>query len=217
VVTDVLAYNARHAKLMRVGLPAGDGSGCCGNQLMSFTSHGWGYGLLRNDEPQRHVLALFASATHAQTRGTWTAPEEASIDGSGMPYCPPSQLAMPLYLKWSYVYEHPDEASIWLGRAAPRSLTYGQTAVEGVPTSFGRVGYRLRCTGTACTANISLPKRQPPGGLYLRVRPPGLKLANATKGEVVAGRDCVWFSSDWLGRVTTGWDEVVLGFVASEE
>lgn len=92
MVDDMLAYNRRHSKMMRLGLPSGDGSGCCGNQLMSFTSHGWGYGLLRNDEVSAHVLALFASSAHAQTRGTWTAPEEADITGGGMPYCPPSQV-----------------------------------------------------------------------------------------------------------------------------
>ena len=213
IVNDVLAYNQHHSKMMRVGLPSGSGSSCCGNQLQTFTSHGWGYGLLRNDLPRELTLALFASSAHAQTRGTWTAPEEADITGSGMPYCPPSQLAMPLFLKWAYVFDHPDDNSIWLGRGAPRSLTFGNISVYNVPTRHGRIGYQLRCTaaGTTCSANISIPSawalqdargmgargmgshgtvgnalawQAPTGGLYLRVRPQALALVGATLGGV---------------------------------
>lgn len=99
---------------------------------------------------------------------------------------------MPLFLKWALVYEHPDEHSLFLGRATPRSLapsTPGQPlAVHNVPTRYGRVGFTLACVPSLsnCTANVSIPDswaqadgggpsawRPPPGGLYLRVRLPG--------------------------------------------
>ena len=231
VVADVVAFNRQHSRMMRLGLPAGDGSGCCGNQLQSFTSHGWGYGLLRNDLPSAHTLALFATSAHAQTRGTWTAPEEADIDGGGMPYCPPSQLAMPLFLKWAFVFEQPDDASLWLGRGAPRSLTLGAAAVGNVPTRFGRVGYALHCSASACAANITIPATwavpgawhsAPPGGLYLRVRPPGLVLANASLGATGAplpvdrARQCVSFTASWLAssRAARLLEDVQLSFVS---
>lgn len=61
---------------------------------------GWGYGLLLADDIPTFLLQLFTAAAHANTRGTWTAPEEADIGGGAMPYASSSQLLMPVNLKW---------------------------------------------------------------------------------------------------------------------
>ena len=167
---------------MRLGALAGTGVDCCGNSLMSFTSHGWGYGLARADRPRDALLNLFTSSAHAQTRGTWTAPEEADIsDGYAMPFAGPSQLAMPLFLKWALVWDGAEPGAsrgdddapraVWLGRAVPRAwlAAAGGVRVARVPTRFGRVGFAMRLVGAAA-ANVSASV---PGAWATTAPPPG--------------------------------------------
>ena len=80
-------------------------------------------------DPETFLLQLWTVATHANTRGTWTAPEEADIGGGAMPYATSSQMVMPIHLKWMLVWEHPITQTLWIGRALPRAWL-----AEGLPT-----------------------------------------------------------------------------------
>ena len=83
IVDDIYEWNRHNRLMMRLGVLSGTGSDCCGTNLMSFTAHGWGYGLLRNDMQNAYLLNLYSMSSHAMTRGTWTAFEEADIQGGG--------------------------------------------------------------------------------------------------------------------------------------
>ena len=50
---------------------SGTGSDASGNNLMTFTGVGWGYGLLLADAIETFLLQLWTVATHANTRGTY--------------------------------------------------------------------------------------------------------------------------------------------------
>jgi hypothetical protein len=57
-----------------------------------------------------------------------------------------AQLTVPLFLKWALVWDHVDDQSVWLGKAAPREMV-GHAAgivVERVPTQYGRVSFSMR-------------------------------------------------------------------------
>ena len=142
---DMIAWNREYAKSMRGGMLSGTGSDASGNNLMTFTGIGWGYGLLLADDIPTFILQLFTAAAHANTRGTWTAPEEADIGGGAMPYASSSQLLMPVNLRWALLWEHPHTGDLWLARATPRAwLSEGERiSISGAPSSHGRVSYTL--------------------------------------------------------------------------
>jgi hypothetical protein len=128
-LTDMIQWSRNHGKSMKLGMLSGTGSDASGNNLMTFTGIGWGYGLLMADDIETFLLQLWTVATHANTRGTWTAPEEADIGGGAMPYATSSQMVMPIHLKWMLVWEHPITQTLWIGRALPRAWL-----AEGLPT-----------------------------------------------------------------------------------
>ena len=101
-----------------------------------------------------------------------TAPEESDIQGGGMPYCPPSQLTVPLFLKWALVWDQPDDSSVWLGRAAPREMVAHKDgiAVVNVPTQYGRVSFSMKFWKTELKlgANLTLPKAWQSRGMLRR-------------------------------------------------
>ena len=149
------------------------------------------------------MLQLFTAAAHANTRGSWTAPEEADIGGGAMPYASSSQLLMPINLKWALLWEHPHtNNTVWLARATPRAwLAEGETiGVSDAPCSLGRVSYSLhseldsaKCiTATvAITPHAAGPGRAPAAelgggaGAVLRLRTPGHRaIASVHAGAV---------------------------------
>jgi len=67
-----LAYAGHHDKAMKVGMLSGTGPSCCGLQLMTFTSHGFGFGLLQIGDIDRYLLHMYTAAKHSCTRGTCT-------------------------------------------------------------------------------------------------------------------------------------------------
>ena len=72
VVQDIYDWNRNNRLMMRLGVLSGTGSDCCGNSLMSFTSHGWGFGLLRNDDARAYLLNLYTMSCHSQVSfSTW--------------------------------------------------------------------------------------------------------------------------------------------------
>ena len=52
---------------------------CFGNVAQTFTSHGWGFGLLQHDLVEAFLLNMFSFSAHGYTRGTWSTPEECNF------------------------------------------------------------------------------------------------------------------------------------------
>ena len=179
---DMIAWNREYAKSMKGGMLSGTGSDASGNNLMTFTGIGWGYGLLLADDIPTFILQLFTAAAHANTRGTWTAPEEADIGGGAMPYASSSQLLMPVNLRWALLWEHPHTGDLWLARATPRAwLSEGERiSISGAPSSHGRVSYTLSgeigsksCVGANATIALHSAAAGATGAAVLRLRTPG--------------------------------------------
>ena len=56
------------------------GSPAAGMNPFTHVPFGFPYGLLQHDMVERFLLYFFTQSAHANTRGTWTTPESASID-----------------------------------------------------------------------------------------------------------------------------------------
>jgi hypothetical protein len=93
-----------------------------GDQMMTFTVHGWASGLLQADLIEEFLVHYFSLSAHAYTRGSWIAPESTVIDRnqSSVSFCTPATLTAPILLKWLLVWEHPISHTVWLGKAIPR-------------------------------------------------------------------------------------------------
>ena len=185
---------------LKLGVLSGCGADVsCGDQLETFTVHGWGYGLLMVDRPRDYLLQYFALSAHGYTRGTHIAPESTPLNRSNPspPFATPSGLTAPILLKWLLAWEHPTTRTLWIGRALPRVwLAHGRrVAARDLPTAYGRLGLSLASSvgaaGGTVAANLSLPAAMlaapPPGGLTLRLRVPGAP-AVALRGATVGGK-----------------------------
>jgi hypothetical protein len=136
--------------------------------------------------------------------------------GAHSPYCLPSQMTVPIALKWLLVYEDPVSGVVTLGRGIPRDrLAHGLSIkVDRAPTRRGEVSYAIqsRIDDGAIDAVLTLPQRNgKPFRLRLRA-PEGNILAavKAVRPEEVAlaiEGDCIVFPADLSGRVelTTNW------------
>jgi hypothetical protein len=136
-----------NGSMLKAGVPAGSGGDVeNGDQMMTFTVHGWGAGLLQADLIEAFLVHYFALSAHAYTRGSWIAPESTVVDRnqSSVSFCTPATLTAPILLKWLLVWEHPVSHTVWLGRAIPRDwLSEGETvAVAGAGTAC--VQYRAK-------------------------------------------------------------------------
>eukprot|EP00754_Rhynchopus_humris_P034244 Rhum_TRINITY_DN15574_c0_g1::Rhum_TRINITY_DN15574_c0_g1_i1::g.161311::m.161311 len=150
VVQSIVDWNANNSKMTRMGLLTGNGVGCCGNWIETFTSHGWAYGLLQNDLIPNFLMQLFAVSSHAYTRGTWTALESTSIEYlSGQPYCPVAQLSVPLSLKWMLLIDNSERGETHYAKGVPRdwfttplNLTHPTTIdAQNITSRYGHVSY----------------------------------------------------------------------------
>jgi hypothetical protein len=146
--------------------------------IAGFLSYGHAYGLIQHDFVREAQLLLYGVMAHGHTRGGWLAPETHNLlpEGSAAPYATPAQLAVPMVTRWLLVFEDPESETLWLGKGLPRDwLRDGEVvAVEGAPTRWGRVGYRLAShvdTGTV-EATLDLPAHAP-ALTQLRLRVPG--------------------------------------------
>ena len=181
-------------------------------QWCTFTSHGWGYGLLQHDYIEQFLVFTFAVSAHAQTRGTWTAAEciggldrdaeSASGDAeSASGYAAPSQTVVPTLIKWMMLFEDPVEKQLWIGKGMPREwLLPGKSAVslERSPTRYGRLSFALQAaSATSIRANITLPAdfKWPTGGLKLRLRAPGVADGKRIKSVTVGGASWASFNA----------------------
>eukprot|EP00440_Ansanella_granifera_P019137 gb/GFBE01020791.1/.p1 GENE.gb/GFBE01020791.1/~~gb/GFBE01020791.1/.p1 ORF type:complete len:845 (+),score=132.62 gb/GFBE01020791.1/:1-2535(+) len=184
---------------LKLGVLAGCGGDVtCTDQFMTFTLHGWGYGLLQADQIDAFLLQYFAVSAHGYTPGTWIAPESANIDRSvsSVAYCTPAQLTAPIYLKWMLAFEDPISHTLWLGKASPRVwLSQGEVwRIDEVPTAYGRISLLVASSIDSegvIRANLTVPESWargagPPGGVRLRLRAPGGWRMASTK---VGGND----------------------------
>ena len=130
-----------------------------GRDILGFISYGYAQMLLRLDRIEEYILFLYAHRYHDHSRGSWTAGEVSGITGDDALFCIPAQQTIPLLVRWMLVFEDSDEDRLYFGRGIPRKwLTPGkQLAIEGAPTRWGRVDYKLVSSETQLVATIVLP------------------------------------------------------------
>jgi hypothetical protein len=132
-----------------------------GRDILGFISYGYAQELLRMDRIEEYLLFLYAHRYHDHSRGSWTAGEVSGISGDGALFCIPAQQTIPLLVRWMLVFEDPDASRLYFGRGLPRGwLAAGKPiGIEGAPTRWGRVNYRMRARGANdLAANIELPE-----------------------------------------------------------
>jgi len=170
-------------------------------------------GLLQHDMVPEALLAYYAHAFHAHSRGTWTAIECVDMDrarGAHSPYCLPAQMTLPIVTKWLLVHEDPVTEVITLGRGVPRELlAHGKTiGVTDAPTRRGKVGFELesQINDGQILAKVTLPER---AGAEVRLRlraPLGFVLSSVSvtgRSDVALAvdEDCVIFPSQLKGQL----------------
>jgi len=151
-----------------------------GHYYNGFLDFGPAYARLLYDWPREFLLLYYAHRAHIYSRGNWTAVEGAKIDGTlEGPYCTPSEVSIPIFTKWMLVFENPDDAVVWLGKATPRVwLEQGKSiSVADAPTRFGNVGYELHSDieHGRVSAVLHLPEGYQ-AATKLRLRVPGGKV-----------------------------------------
>ncbi len=180
-VDDIVTFSRYRNMSMKLGMLAGTGGSCCGRQLMTFTSHGFAWGLLQHDRVTDFIMMLYSAANHAYSRGFWTAPESSSIDRHdvSVAYCSPSQGIVPLMLRWMLLFEDPHRQTVWIGKAIPRTFLEDGESVEvsNTTVSYGSVSFKYQSELSQSRAisiqlQVSL-QHFPLKGMFLRVRPPG--------------------------------------------
>ncbi|KAJ9460787.1 hypothetical protein DIPPA_18222, partial [Diplonema papillatum] len=215
IVRSIYNWSANNRMMMRAGFVTGSAEGgCCGDQLMSFTAHGWGYGLLQNDMVPEYILNFFTCAAHTYTRGSWTAPEETSINAQyGGPYATPSQVSVPLFLKWMVLLDDVNNGVVWYGKAIPREWfekadTTDAVAITNATSRFGRVAqinYHMNPTSVVITVALNTP----PIGSYIRFRAPvGFSVQSAALVSPAAmpliwqpASESVFFNTSYNGKL----------------
>ena len=156
------------------------------------TAYGTVHALLEADRVRHVLLAVFSSAAHGMTRGTWTATEVPVFPrtGASTGYTPYNQAGNSVNIKWLLVWESTSTRTVWLGKAVPRVwLSVGErVSVTNAPTRYGRLSLTIDATtDSTFNANITLPTSfvPPPGGIKLRLRSPNFpkqRMAAVTVG-----------------------------------
>jgi hypothetical protein len=151
-----------------------------GNALNGFVVYGYAYGLLQHDMVREFLLFYYAHMAHLYSRGTWTAVEVASVDGTPLStFCTPAQLTIPAMTKWMLVFEDPNEPVLWLAKGTPRAwLEDGRKiAVKGAPTKYGKIDYELRSEirKGRVRGTLDLPPEGLGAALKIRLRVPDAK------------------------------------------
>jgi len=175
-------------------------------------------GLLQHDMIPEALLAFFAQAVHAHSRGTWTAIECVDMDrarGAHSPYCLPAQMTVPIVAKWLLVFEDPVSGVVTLGWGLPREcLEDGRTiGVKDAPTRWGKLSYAVTSNIGAgrIDAEVTLPEGTR-GRFRLRLRAPrGHALQSARRGveDLAITGDCVVLPSGNAGplHIVTNWSK----------
>ncbi|MFZ0302851.1 MAG: Tat pathway signal protein [Terracidiphilus sp.] len=156
-----------------------------GRDILGFISYGYAQVLLRLDRIEEYILFLYSHRYHVHSRGSWTAGEVTGITGDGALFCIPSQLTVPLLVRWMLVFEDPDASRLYFGRALPRKwVAAGKPiAIQDAPTRWGRVSYRFAPRGEShLVASVRLPEKGAlPEELQVSFRlPTGRQLSSLT-------------------------------------
>ena len=154
-----------------------------GRAILGFISYGYAQALLRLDRIEEYILFLYSHRYHDHSRGSWTAGEVTGITGNGALFCIPAQQTIPLLVRWMLVFEDSDEDRLYFGHALPRDWVGSgkPIAIEGAPTRWGRVDYRLASRNiNELAATITLPNSANlPKELHVSFRvPTGKKLTS---------------------------------------
>ncbi len=158
--------------------------------------------LAEQDQADQIVLSLYGKLAHGMTRGTFIAGEG---DAYGVVpgeyyrslYLPPSNTNNALFLKtlhdmlvFNQVDAEGEPDRLLLAHFTPRAwLENGkEIRVTGAPTLFGEVSFHIasHLERGVIQASVQVPGRNPPRGLFLRLRTPG---AAAITRVVVNGTD----------------------------
>jgi hypothetical protein len=145
-------------------------------EILGFISYGYAQMLLRLDRIEEYLLFLYSHRYHDHTRGSWTAGEVSSIDGSTAIFCVPAQQTIPLLVRWMLALEDSDAERLYLAKGVPRAwLASGkEIAIEGAPTRWGRVSLRLKmdAPNNRVTARVELQGDSTPKELHVKLRVP---------------------------------------------
>eukprot|EP00039_Didymoeca_costata_P002904 m.63678 g.63678 ORF g.63678 m.63678 type:complete len:1036 (+) comp11594_c0_seq2:140-3247(+) len=171
-VTDIALFNQQGSQLAHLGIWSG-GSGFK-YQIMSFTEQGHGYGLLQHNLIEPFLLQFYSEMAHDCTRGTWTCYESRGlpnfIPAGG--YTTPSQVIVPLHLKWMLVFSDPISNILYLNRGTPRDWLLPESSgivVSGASIEGGRISSNTTSSlqsngGLIIVSSITLTSQPPPRG-----------------------------------------------------
>jgi hypothetical protein len=154
-----------------------------GRDVLGFISYGYAQMLLRLDRIEEYLLFLYSHRYHDHTRGSWTAGEVAGVTGDTATFCIPAQQTIPLLVRWMLVLEDSDADRLYLGRAVPRDWTVSgkEVRIDGAPTRWGRVGFRMVTQGQRIQATVELERPGVPAELHVKLRlPAAMKLSAVT-------------------------------------
>jgi hypothetical protein len=144
--------------------------------------------LADNDQPGQLVLSLYGELAAAMAPGTFVSGEGVSIAPIGggrfrAMYLPPngaSNAAFLETLRLMLVHERVDSGvprGLELAFATPRTwlLPGRRIEVRSMPTSFGRLSYRIESGSSSVSVSLTVPNRAPLRSLALRLRLPNGK------------------------------------------
>ena len=214
--TGVLRYVERHGARLLGQVRAG-AYGIYGAGRAAATGANPVYGLnasrflADNDRPDQLVLSLYGQLAAQMTPGTFVSGESVSIAPLAEPYrttyLPPNGAANAAFLetlRLMLVHETADRAgrprALELAFATPRRWLRAGHVLEArrVPTSFGRVSFRVEAGTEEARVTVSVPDRRPLRRLRLRLRLPDGKRVAAVHdagglrvGRVLADRETI--------------------------
>ncbi|HKW19709.1 MAG TPA: hypothetical protein VJO35_19525 [Terriglobales bacterium] len=166
-----------------------------GRDILGFISYGHAQALLRMDRVEEFLLFLYSHRYHDHTRGSWVAGEVAGIDGDNALFCIPAQLTIPPLMRWMLVLEDSDEEKLYFAKGVPREwIASGKPIkIDGAPTRFGRVNFRMTSAKRAVNAVVELEHPGSPAEIQVKIRLPRKSVAGIVtvngKAASFAGRN----------------------------
>jgi hypothetical protein len=131
------------------------------------------YGLLNYGKIKEFQMAFYGHMAHHQARETFFAPEGTWFDKLDSIHCVPSQLTVPLALRWMLIFECPNLDVLHLFKGVPvHWLVPGkEISVENAPTKYGRISISLKIRdNTAIGISLKTSFERMPGKIILHVR-----------------------------------------------
>jgi hypothetical protein len=193
-MTDVLHYIQAHGGLCMGMLRARTTPGnfwVYGGRINDLYGMRYALALLQRDEVDRALVSFYGKLAQGMTRDTFIGCEGSSmapVDEFGRQMAlPPNSCANANYLqqlRYMLVqdYDLDDdgrEETLRLAFATPRRwLEAGKRiSVQRAPTAFGEVSYTIETKGDRVSAAVTIPDRNPPKKVLLRMRlPAGQKI-----------------------------------------